>query len=304
MTVFRYPLRKLDNAEDYIQIDVLEYEAPGLGSKGGNTFASLPSSDDTYADLLKGDDKVQKIRCSVILPIGNVPTDGITVQWGDDRRNPLQASLLNLAGTFLNEGAPATAIEANNTFNTLKNEVRSATAGRALSGAFAGAAVNALVGGGGINKVISRESGAIFNPNIELLFSQVNLRSAFTFSFDMIPRFQKESDQVRKIIREFKQSMSPRRNQSGGARGAGIFIRSPHVFRLRYMNGGRIHPYLNRFKICALTGMNVDYNGAGPYSTYSDGTPVHMKMNLVFQELTPIYAEDYNEGQGKGGTGY
>jgi len=29
-----------------------------------------------------------------------------------------------------------------------------------------------------------------------------------------------------------------------------------------------------------------------------------MKMNLVFQELTPIYAEDYNEGQGKGGTGY
>ena len=50
--------------------------------------------------------------------------------------------------------------------------------------------------------------------------------------------------------------------------------------------------------------MNVDYTGAGTYATYSDATPVHMKVSLSFQELTPIYAEDYDEGQGTGGVGY
>ena len=30
MSVFRYPLRKLDTAEDYIQIDILDYVPSGL----------------------------------------------------------------------------------------------------------------------------------------------------------------------------------------------------------------------------------------------------------------------------------
>jgi hypothetical protein len=309
MAVFRYPLRKLENAEDYIQIDILDYVPPGLGlgAKGSEvSFGSLPSSDDTYRDLLKGYDNVQNIRCSVILPIGNSPIgDSLTVGWGPDKRNPLQAAALNLAGGVLNEGLKETYRKGFSGARKLLDEIKSATGQRAISSAFAGAAVNALVGGD-INSVISRETGTIFNPNIELLFSQVNLRGPFNFSFDMIPRFQKESDEVRRIIREFKQSMSPRKNSvaGGNGKGSGILIRSPHVFRLRYMSGGRIHPYLNRFKICALTNMDVNYNAAGPYSTYSDGTPVQMKMSLSFQELTPIYAEDYNEGQGRGGTGY
>ena len=123
----------------------------------------------------------------------------------------------------------------------------------------------------------------------------------------MIPRFQKESTEVKNIIRLFKQSMAPKKNNnvSGGLDNtSGVFIKSPDVYRLRYMNGGGIHPFLNRFKICALTNMNVDYTGAGTYATYSDATPVHMKVSLTFNELTPIYAEDYDEGQGTGGVGY
>ena len=73
------------------------------------------------------------------------------------------------------------------------------------------------------------------------------------------------------------------------------------------MSGGKPHPYLNVFKICALTGMTVNYTGSGTYATYSDATPVHMQMGLIFQELTPIYREDYVENDGKfklTGTGY
>jgi hypothetical protein len=44
--------------------------------------------------------------------------------------------------------------------------------------------------------------------------------------------------------------------------------------------------------------MSVNYTGSGTYATYSDATPVHMVMTLTFQELTPIYREDYVESNG------
>ena len=75
------------------------------------------------------------------------------------------------------------------------------------------------------------------------------------------------------------------------------------------MNGKNPHPFLHQFKICALTTMSVEYTASGTYATYSDATPVHMKMNLSFNELTPIYREDYANKDGKlnskiTGTGY
>jgi hypothetical protein len=39
--------------------------------------------------------------------------------------------------------------------------------------------------------------------------------------------------------------------------------------------------------------MSVNYNGSAQYATYPDATPVHMQLTLQFQELSPIYAEDY-----------
>jgi len=39
--------------------------------------------------------------------------------------------------------------------------------------------------------------------------------------------------------------------------------------------------------------MTVNYTNAGTYTTYDDGTPVSIRMNLTFKELNPIYHEDY-----------
>ena len=51
--------------------------------------------------------------------------------------------------------------------------------------------------------------------------------------------------------------------------------------------------------------MQVNYTGAGTFASYSDGTPVNIKMSLTFKELNPIYFEDYegftaNDGMGVG----
>jgi hypothetical protein len=151
-----------------------------------------------------------------------------------------------------------------------------------------------LLGGSDFNQNLSRSTGAVFNSNTELLFSGVSLRSGFSFSFDLVPRSKKESDEIKDIIRFFKSESAAQKGAAGGD-AAGLFLKSPSVFRLRYMSGGKPHPFLNQFKICALNAMSVNYTASGTYATYSDATPVHMQMTLTFQELTPIYREDYIE---------
>ena len=76
-------------------------------------------------------------------------------------------------------------------------------------------------------------------------------------------------------------------------------------FQLQFLRDGQDHPFLHQFKLCALTGMNVNYTNAGTYTSYSDGTPVNIKMDVTFKEINPIYHEDYLAGNGSGdGVGF
>ena len=61
----------------------------------------------------------------------------------------------------------------------------------------------------------------------------------------------------------------------------------------RQLKDGAPHPFLNKFKLAALTGMSVNYTNAGTYTSYEDGTPVNLRMDLTFKEINPIYHEDY-----------
>ena len=99
-------------------------------------------------------------------------------------------------------------------------------------------------------------------------------------------------------------AMAAKAGQMNGGSASGIFLKSPDVFSLRYMHNGKDHPFLNSFKMCALTGMNVNYTNAGAYASYEDGTPVSIRMNLTFKELNPIYAEDYASESSGPGVGY
>ena len=165
--------------------------------------------------------------------------------------------------------------------------------------AISGKAINQLGANVNPRNVVSRATGQVLNSNLELLFQGVNLRS-FPFSITFSPRSDTEAETVKQIIKHLKMSMAPKAGEFNGT-AAGIFIKSPDVFMLKYLKDGADHPFLNSFKLCALTGMTVSYTNSGTYTTYEDGTPVNIRMNLTFKELNPIYHEDYaTEGAGPG----
>ena len=278
----RYPQKSIGKNDDYLEIGVIEYVPPGVETGANNLKLQTGTEKNSK----------QKPRQTIQLPIPSNIGDTNQVNWGDDSFNPLAAFGAEQIGNTLNSGnlLKGLADAYSNTINTGKEILTRGGGQDLISKYFQSELINTLGANTTPQGLLSRASGNVLNPNLELLFSGVNLRS-FSFDFDFTPRDEKESNVVKEIIRVFKISMAPRTGSN--TEGAGLFIKAPNVFLLKYKSGSQDHPYLNKFKPCALTSMGMNYTGSGSYATYADKTPVHMKLSLSFTELNPIYNEDY-----------
>lgn len=297
----RYPLKNIGSQDDYFKIQIFKYQPPGLELTGG--FALRTSEQAFDAAVASG--VIQKSESTIILPMPATIQDNNAASWTSGTMTPIQATLSNAAQAAILGSNPAASL-AQSTGNFFENITDSIKTGEGQKGTVAtavGMAVQAALGQGNIDQLVSRATGQVFNQNVELLFNGVSIRPAYQFSFDMVPRSQKESEMIKEIIRTFKINMTPSKGNTS-IPGGGLFVTAPNIFKLQYMSGGDQHPFLHRFKLCALTQMNVNYNGSSQYATYSDATPVHMQMSLQFQELSPIYKEDYKSTEGKIGVGY
>lgn len=296
--LLRYPIKNIGSQDDYFKIQVLQYKAPGLNLTGGFALGTTEES-------LRQNATVKGSLATIILPMPATIQDNNSADWQSGTMNPIQANLGAAASNAIMSSKPITSV-----LNSIKNfgvDISGAmSTGEGQAGTAAGAAalaIQAALGQGNIDSIVSRATGQVFNENVELLFNGVTMRPAFNFTFDMVPRSKSESDRVKKIIRTLKKNMTPQKGNPG-VDGGGLFVSAPNVFKLEYMSGGKQHPFLHRFKPCALTQMSVNYNGSAQYATYPDATPVHMQLTLQFQELSPIYAEDYDKGEGTIGVGY
>ena len=154
-----------------------------------------------------------------------------------------------------------------------------------------------------VNQAITRVSGAVRNPNLELLFKGPALRN-FSFTIRLTPRDPVESKRVRMIIRALKQHSAVKRNPQVFTNEAynsdsNFLLGTPDVFKLRYIKARTQKDIkgLNKFKTCALNSISVDYTGeVGRFAAYEeDSQPVTTIISLSFTELAPIYDQDYAE---------
>ena len=117
-------------------------------------------------------------------------------------------------------------------------------------------------------------SGAILNPNVELMYGGGDLRN-FSLNFRLVPRDQSENAIINEICSQFKRAMLPKLDpgdvMGGTSKGtfAG-FIGVPDLCRVAFMHGGNEHEALPRFKMCAITQVDVNYTPDGTYATYYD----------------------------------
>ena len=291
---------------DQIKENLKNKKPGGYGSYTGDEKPKLDFSV-TDANTRMGKDVNRLMKYLIELPIPQDITDSNSITWGEDRANALELAALSVAeeamGNNIGDSAVALAQGAVTALNTgidipgLKPETQGA-----VRAALSGAAIGALGSNVTPQSVISRSTGQILNNNLELLFQGVNLRS-FPYTITFSPRSPKEGEVVKQIIRRLKASMAPKAGEYNGT-AQGIFIQSPDVFQLKFLKDDVDHPFLHSFKLCALTGMSVNYTNAGTYTSYEDGTPVNIRMSLTFKELNPIYHEDYQQVAAGPGVGF
>ena len=283
----RYPRNEqIHNTTDYLKIEIVEYEP--IGDK----LVGDPGSRRTNG---------KKILHSIILPIPPNIQDGNAVSYSDSSLNGLTAALAGGTADVM-KGLPqvlAGKMEGGDLKNKIEGRINQS--GLDLSGVqdlltkkLSASAASVFGGNVSLNQLQSREEGKIFNPNMELLFNGPTLRS-FRFSFKMTPRSKEEAVEVRDIINTFKRSMAPKTVTSGSAGSQNLFLKTPDIFELKYMQGSKDHSFLHQFKQCFLENMSVNYTAEGTYATYEDGTPISLVMNLSFKELEPIYDIDYHD---------
>ena len=288
--ILRYPYDIMDAETDYFLIEALEYKAGGTPNftSGGGAFNKL---------------KAAKSERNFILPVPNGIGSKNNIGWQGGNMNALTGTAAGLVDNIIDPKGQ-TGVE--NLFETFSAGVTQA--GDSIKEQMAGvsdtsrikafvkaktasAVINAATGSNiNANQIMARQSGQIINQNLELLFNSVSLRP-FGFRWDISPRDKKEAKVVKEMFLQLKMRSSPKRLKGGEM----AFLSTPDVFRISYRKGGNVHPFLNKFKICALTSVGINYTGSGQYSTYADGTPVHMKLDLAFTELEPIYRDDYEE---------
>ena len=156
-----------------------------------------------------------------------------------------------------------------------------------------------------LDDVFGGTRGVILNPNTELLFGGIDLRN-FNLVYKLVPRNTTEAKTIPQIINQFKKAMLPKTaagNEfnfagwlTGGTSVQDSFIKVPNLCKVNFMKGSGENPNLNKYKMCAITQVDVNYTPDGAYATLEGGEMVAIGLTLSFQETSLVFSEDVEAG--------
>ena len=317
--MMKYPIdADYANTQDYIIITQYTYSPVRKDLFSGEVDADGNPKAKIFSNITSGvarDNPKKELINMVKLPIPNNLVDSNGVSWGEDRMNALAAAAAGAVSQVVNKDNvqglmtnPLQTIgaEAGQTFNQVKDGIggigkafqdlaQNDSMANLASATLGSTILNRMGVNMSAESILARGQGVVPNSNLELLFRGPNLRK-FGFSWRMSPRSKEEALMVNKIIRSFKQGMAAKKISPDSATGASFFLGSPNIFDIHFKTGG--DQFINglfRVKTSACTSTSVNYTDGAQWSAYDDGQPTSINLTLAFEELEPIYNNDYSE---------
>lgn len=227
--------------QDRIEFSVWEYADRSIQNDASQVVA--------FGNAKRGEDQGYRRVSSagfVYLPVTKI-SDNNSVDWQEDRLNEIQRQLANLSLGAMTPGANKASVEeATSGYDVYKNFLTGNPAGNLARLYLAGQAVQ-------VNNLLTRATGAVLNPNLELLFNGPQLRQ-FSFSFDLFSKGPTDAKMIKDIIYFFKAYMAVRDNVGNRAQAGpsvdnqqstsnpetsseGVFLNTPYIFKIRYIKG-------------------------------------------------------------------
>lgn len=128
------------------------------------------------------------------------------------------------------------------------------------------------------------------NPRTEVIFANTNLRE-FRYDFLFSPANDVESFNLQQIIKMLRYHAAP---EFTGAQWNLEALKSllwipPSEFDITFYNRGKENTVLPKINTCILRDIFIDYAPTGIYSTFSNGHPVQVRMQMTFLETEVIH---------------
>jgi hypothetical protein len=271
--ILKYPANLLNEVEDYLKIDICEYEPALAAVQGaGSTLATFM----TYMPRNIATNYAQDWGKTTLTPNGRIAISaiqqGLNGASGSTVGNYLQGALRGTETTF--------------------------AAGRVAAG------IQSLAQGtSNLNaqSILGLTSGIGINNTVEMFWNGHGDNRTFGFTIEMSPKNEVESRKIREIVKMFKVSMHPGSNGNSAASAVqSRFVTYPFMMKLKYMRGTSEHEFLHQFKPCVLQSMSVNYTPQGVYSSLPNSSPTATTMTLAFKEIKMLYREDILESKGAG----
>lgn len=146
---------------------------------------------------------------------------------------------------------------------------------------------------GVVGEMVAQKTGVTSNPNQENFFKGVSFRS-FSFNFELLPRNEKQSEEMMRIIYMFKYFSHPQLTAGG------LSLEFPSLWEISYYNTKAIS---FKSKPCYCKNVSIEYGSSNGYLLFQKNEkPTSVKIALEFVENEYITRGDLGSDQISGGT--
>lgn len=129
-------------------------------------------------------------------------------------------------------------------------------------------------------------------PNQRTLFQQVNIRS-FAFTFKMIANNAQEAQEIKNIVKFFRQELYPEKIALGES-GVPLAYKFPNMFEIQVRNKNGVNPAFD-IQRCYLRDIQTSFNSTAS-GMYNDGSFVEVDISLAFQEIVALDKQKIRDG--------
>ena len=289
----------IDEGEDFVMFDFYDYKPPFQGRNKNYKKDSKKVINETLeqynASGYAGEYFKDKAYPQILLYMPQDIQDVFAAKWEGKKFGAMTTGILAAAG----QGAAVDKINAMG--QNVSNQLKKGTAELAakvvtgLASKLTGDQITA-------NDVFGGISGVARNPNVEVLFQSMELRT-FDLTFKMAPYDESDVQTMDAIIKIFKQAMLPQYKLGKDTEVFGMknnaleagFIQVPKVCAVNFMRGNMRNRFLPRYKMCAITDVNVNYTPDNVYATFDRSSPVATELKLSFMETKLVFSEDVQQ---------
>ena len=297
-TAVRFPHDMLvDEGEDYVMFDFYDYKPPFQNKTTASQDVVNQTLKQYNATGYANEFFKDKAYNQILLYMPQDIQDAFSAKWQGKKFGAMTTGMLAAAGQ--EGGAPKKLQEAaKNMTNQIMKKGQVEAAAKIVTGLAQKITGDQITA----NDLFTGISGVARNPNVEVLFQSMELRT-FDLTFKLTPFDEQDSTKIDSIIKIFKMAMLPQYNLGEdvkvfGQKNKGLqagFIGVPKVCAVNFMRGSGRNPYLPRYKMCAITDVNVNYTPDNVYATINNNMPVATELKLSFMETKLVFSEDVKE---------